>query len=229
MILFSTMLKVFKQPHPWLFNQLLSFLTDQSMQIFPSLEDMKYAQGKIINHENAEKIIQVTAMKTILKLITSTRTFYNYLPFYDNEVLFFLILMTYMKNADLCMRYVADMVKLNSNSIHNRNIIIDGANEDGSQLNDVGELEWRPPRNMRSFMMLLCSSPCSMLILRMTLLYMKCKQQRYDARLVYGSSVEIQRYQTFKGIQSLKSRRLKKMTVCKTKIYQYRTSRTYCL
>ena len=53
------------------------------MQIFWSLEDMKYAQGKILNHENAEKIIQFTAKKTILKLITSTKTFYNYLSVYD--------------------------------------------------------------------------------------------------------------------------------------------------
>ena len=77
MILFSTVLKFFKQTHPWLFNQLFSFLTDPSMQIFRSLEDMKYAQEKITNHEDAMKIIQSKAMDTILKLITST--FYNYL------------------------------------------------------------------------------------------------------------------------------------------------------
>ena len=69
-------------------------------------------------------------MKTILKLITSTRTFYNYLrlypwePFYDNEVFFFLISMinisrdNFLLYADLCMGYlsnscyIADMVKL---------------------------------------------------------------------------------------------------------------------
>ena len=138
-IIKATALKFYKKPHPWLFNQLFSLLIDPSMQILWSLEDMKYAQGKILNHENAEKIIQFTAKKTILKLITSTKTFYNYLSVYDNAVFFFLILMTYTKNVDLCMRYVADMVKL----IHNRNITIDGANEAGSQLNDVGEQKWR--------------------------------------------------------------------------------------
>ena len=47
------------------------------MQIFRSLEDMKYVQEKITNHEDAMKIIQSKAMDTLLKLATST--FYNYL------------------------------------------------------------------------------------------------------------------------------------------------------
>ena len=73
---------------------------------------------------------------------------------------------------------------------------------------------------MRSFMMLLCSSPCSMLILRMILLYMKCKQQRYDARLVYGSSVEIQRYQTFQRSQTLQACKTLKLSLLTAMLVQ---------
>ena len=75
-IIKATALKFYKKPHPWLFNQLFSLLIDPSMQIFWSLEDMKYAQEKITNHKDAMK---------------------------GNEALFFLLLMTYMKNANMCM------------------------------------------------------------------------------------------------------------------------------
>ena len=105
----------------------------------------------------------------------------------------------------LWLHQTADMVKFllsadpnnsvnkadNPNSIKYRIRIIDGANEDGSRLNDVGELEWMLPRNMWSFMMLLCSSPCSMLILRMILLYIKCKQMMFSWIMVQDLMWEV--------------------------------------
>ena len=62
-ILFSIVLKFFKQPHQWLFSQLLSFI-DPTMQIFRPLEGMKYAQ-EITNHQNTQTITQSKAMDTI--------------------------------------------------------------------------------------------------------------------------------------------------------------------
>ena len=76
MILFSTVLKFFKQPHPWLFSQLFSFL-DPSMQIFRPLEGMK---EEITNHQNIQTTTQSKDMDTISKsIVCSASTFYNYL------------------------------------------------------------------------------------------------------------------------------------------------------